>query len=103
MKASNLALSMSSFATSLKMLNTNLKRLFYFLPQTCKGSGMCSFIYELFDLDLNETCEAFPLLKVTQLKFHFRYSIFSAERSRWSKKKYFLNSAADLAHARCTR
>mmetsp|Transcript_5716 Transcript_5716/g.13003 ORF Transcript_5716/g.13003 Transcript_5716/m.13003 type:complete len:96 (+) Transcript_5716:190-477(+) len=95
---------MSSFASSLKMFNANLKRLFYFLPQTCKGPGMCSFIYGLFDLDLNETCKAFPLQKVSQFRFHHRYSIFSAARSQWSKKKYFLNSAADLlVHATCTR
>jgi len=56
LKAKNLAVTMSSMSTTLKMLNTKLKRLFYVNAlQEKKGLH-----FEMFDFEHNEVCEAFP-------------------------------------------
>eukprot|EP00747_Dinoflagellata_sp_TGD_P102714 gnl/TRDRNA2_/TRDRNA2_168746_c0_seq4.p1 gnl/TRDRNA2_/TRDRNA2_168746_c0~~gnl/TRDRNA2_/TRDRNA2_168746_c0_seq4.p1 ORF type:complete len:225 (+),score=24.49 gnl/TRDRNA2_/TRDRNA2_168746_c0_seq4:371-1045(+) len=65
-KAKNLALSVSSFSTTAKMLNTGLSRLFYFDSisydaNICRGKKNLNRHMMGYDFDSLEVCAAFPM------------------------------------------
>lgn len=90
LQAKNLAVTTSSLATTLKMMNSKISRLF-FVNTLVEDSGL-HFVN--FDLNTSEVCDAFPKA--------VGYKVMQLKPRPASPDEYFLRFPADaLVESRC--